>query len=90
VSGTITGTPSTTQYQQIISETQLSASSPSGSQIDSDDLEPDGVIMMRGGLNANNLTVSSGGAPAPFIHYVDIHYQSTNIGTKDKVPNFYT
>jgi hypothetical protein len=90
VSGTITGTASTTQYQHILSEIQLSASSPSGSQIDSDDLEPDGVIIMRGGLNANNMTVSGGGVPDPFIHYVDIHYQSTGVATKDKAPDFYT
>lgn len=89
VSGTITGTASTNQYQQILSETQISATSPSGSQIDTDDLEPDGVILMRAGLQTNNIT-SSGAVPDPFIHYVDIHYQSTGlIGTKDKAPDFY-
>lgn len=25
-----------------------------------------------------------------FIHYVDIHYQSTNLGTKQKSPDFWT
>ncbi len=89
VSGTVTGTPSTTQYQHILSEGQLSAASPSGSQIDSDNLEPDGVIILRAGLQANDLTVSEGAVPDPFIHYVDIHYQSTGIGTKEKAPDFY-
>ena len=26
----------------------------------------------------------------PFVHYVDIHYQSTGMGTKDKNTPFYT
>lgn len=89
INGTLTGTASTTQYQQIITEIRLSASSPSGSQIDTNDLEPDGIILLTGGLQTNNIT-SSGAVPDPFIHYIDIHYQSTNIATKDKVPDFYT
>ena len=87
VGTTFVGTASTTQYQQIITEVQISAGAPNGNQIDSDDLEPDGVIICRIELNANNM---SGDPPEPFIHYVDIHYQSTNIATKDKVPDFYT
>ena len=46
VTTVVQGTVSTTQYQHIITEVQLSAGSPSASQIDSDDLEPDGVIQM--------------------------------------------
>lgn len=88
VSGTITGDASTTQYQHIISETQISASSPSGSQLDTDDLEPDGVIIARLEVTANNIT-SGGAVPDPFIHYVDVHYRSTNIATKEKDPDFY-
>jgi len=89
VTGTFVGTASTTQYQHIISETQYSASSPAGLQLDTDDLEPDGVILIRLEMTTNNIT-SSGAVPDPFIHEVDIHYQSTNIGTKDKAPDFYT
>ena len=89
VSGTIAGTASAVQYQQILTEVRISASAPSGSQIDSDDLEPDGLILMTAGVLANNITVSGGGVPDPFIHFIDIHYQSINIGTKDKAPDFY-
>lgn len=91
VSGTvISATANTTQYTHELTEVQISASSPSGSQIDTDDLEPDGVIVCTAGLNANNLTVSGGAVPDPFIHYVDIHYQTTGlIGTKAKAPDFY-
>ncbi len=88
--GTITGTASTVQYQKIISEGQFSPSSPSAAQKDTDNLEPDGVRLVTAGVNANNLTVSGGGVPDPFIHYVDIHYQSTNMATKQKAPDFYT
>lgn len=89
VTATFNGTASTTQYQHIITEIQISAASPSASQIDSDDLEPDGVIMARLKVTSNDITVSGGAVPDPFIHYADVHYQSTNISTKDKVPDFY-
>ncbi len=84
--GTIVGTASTIQYQHIVSEIQISATSPSGSQIDSDDLEPDGLILVELVLNANNMT---GATPDPFVHEMDVHYQSINLGTKDKAPPFY-
>lgn len=90
VAGTFTGNASAVQYQQILSEVQYSASSPSGLQVDTDDLEPDGVIEMTFEVDANNITVSEGGIPDPFVHFVDIHYQTTGvIGTKDKAPPFY-
>ena len=88
VGTTFIGTASTTQYQQIITEVQISATTPDANQIDSDNLEPDGVILARLKLTSNDIT-SSGAVPDPFIHYVDIHYQSTNITTKQKTPPFY-
>lgn len=84
------GTTASTLYQHYITEVQLSATTPSGSQIDSDDLEVDGVILVRVYLSSNDITVSSGSVPDPFLHYVDLHYQSTGIGTKAKVPDFWT
>ena len=89
VNPTLSPDASTTQYQHMVSEVQLSASSPSAVQIDTDDLEPDGIILARVYLSANNIT-SSGAVPDPFLHEVDVHYQSTNIATKAKVPDFYT
>ena len=87
VNPTLSPDASTTQYQHMVSEVQLSASSPSATQIDTDDLEPDGLILARVYLSANNI---AGAAVDPFIHEVDIHYQSTNIATKANVPDFYT
>ena len=89
VTDAITGTASTTQYQHIISELQISATAPSGNQIASGDLEPDGIIIARIEVTTNNITVSGGGVPDPFIHEVDIHYQTTNIGTKERESDFY-
>ena len=76
-----------TQYQQHFTEVVISAATATAALFDKDDFEPDGVIELTLEMDANNLT----GTPSdPFIHYVDLHYQSTNIGTKDKVPDFYT
>jgi len=88
--GTFTGTASTVQYQQILSEVLYSDGTPTGIEIDTANLEPDSVIEMTFEVDANNITVSSGGVPDPFVHFVDIHYQSTGLmGTKDKAPDFY-
>ncbi len=89
VNPTVVGNASTTQYQHMLDEVQISAASPSAVQIDTDDLEPDGVIMVRVYLVVNNIT-SGGAVPDPFLHFADIHYQSTNIATKNKVSDFYT
>ena len=89
VSPTAIASASNGQYRHIVTEVQLSASTPGATQIDTDDLEPDGLILARVYLSANNIT-TSGGAVDPFIHEVDLHYQSTNIATKAKTPDFYT
>lgn len=69
-----------------VDEIQLSATSPSASQIDTDNLEPDGLLKIS--LIVNTIPTITAGSF--FIEYVDIHYQSTNIGTKNKASNFYT
>jgi hypothetical protein len=79
---------STTQYGHMVAEVQLSAGSPSAAQIDSDDLEPDGIILCR--IYRDNTDVADTLNQAPFLHYVDIHYQSTQLATKNKAPNFYS
>lgn len=86
---TVQQNASTTQYQHMIAEVQLSAASPTASQLDSDNIEVDGLILVRTYLSANNIT-SSGAVPKPFLHMVDLHYQSTNVGTKQKAPPFWT
>ena len=79
ISTIVSATATTSQYSHELSEGQVSVSGGSGTQIDTDVLEPDGVIKATVGVSANNLTVSGGGVPDPFIHYIDIHYQTTGI-----------
>ena len=76
-----------TQYQQHLTEVTISAATATGALFDRDDFEPDGVIELTLEMDANNLT----GTPSdPFIHYADIHYQTTGIiGTKSRTPDFY-
>ena len=90
VTNTVVSNASTTQYQHMLTDSQVSAASPAASQIATGNLEPDGLIMLRVYLSANNMTVSGGGVPEPFLHQIDLHYQTTNIGTKNKSPNFYS
>ena len=71
-------------YTHMVSETQLSAPSGTGGLLVTEDLETDGLIIIRSRLLTNTMSVQ------PFLHHIDIHYQSTNIGTKNKSPAFYT
>ena len=88
--GTFEGNASAVQYQQILTEVSYSDGAPTGLKLDTDLLEPDGVIELTLELDANNIT-SSAAVPDIFIHFVDIHYQSTGlIGTKSKAPDFNT
>lgn len=73
------------QYSHPISEIQFSDSSPSSGQIDTDVLEPDGLLKIS--LTPTTIPTVTGGSF--FIDFVDIHYQSTGIGTKQKAPDFY-
>jgi hypothetical protein len=84
----ITDTASGTQYQHMLVEVQLSATSPSATQIDSDILEPDGLIILRAFRDPADAADTLN--QVPFLHYIDIHYQSTNIATKAKAPDFYS
>jgi hypothetical protein len=83
----VIATASSTQYQHIISEVQLSSLAPSATEIDSSIIEPDGLIMVRGFRDPTDAADTLD--QVPFLHYIDIHYQSTNMATKQKAPNFY-
>ncbi len=73
------------RYQHFIDEVQLSAASPSAGQLTSSELEADGLLLISM-ITSTVPTVTSGSF---FIHYIDIHYQSNNIGTVNKAPPFY-
>jgi hypothetical protein len=77
------------QYRHRVDETQISAASPAASQIDSDNIEIDGLILVR--FETTTIpTITGGTTNEPAYFTIDIHYQSTNMGTKAKAPDFYT
>ena len=76
------------RYQQHLTEIIISGEEATAALLDRDDFEPDGVIELTLEMDANNLT-DSVSVLDPFIHFVDIHYETTGlIGTKQKVPDF--
>jgi len=89
ITTSVTQAASGTQYMHNIAEVQLSAASPSAAQLDSDDIEVDGLVLVRtyrnGGTGNDTLNQN------PFVHYVDLHYQASlqHFGTKNKAPDFY-
>jgi hypothetical protein len=86
---TVQQNASTTQYQHMVAETTATTVGGSGTQFDTDDMEPDGLLICRFYLDSNDIT-DSVVVPDPFVHAVDVHYQSTGVGTKAKVPDFWT
>lgn len=80
VTQAVVNTPLTHQ----IAETQLSISGGSATQLDSDLLETDGLILVKTSLIGNTT------GTAPFMLFCDIHYQSTGIPTKNKNYNFWS
>jgi hypothetical protein len=81
VTTTVTAPASNIALRHLLSETALSGVG----LLVTGDIEPDGIILLRTFLSQNNLSPASN----PFLHFVDIHYQSTGIGTKQRIPNFY-
>lgn len=76
------------QYRHRVDETQISAATPAASQIDSDIIEPDGIIIVH--YDATTIpTITGGSTNEPAFFTLDIHYQTTGVNTKNKTPNFY-
>jgi hypothetical protein len=67
----------------MIAEVQLSTSGAIGGNT----IEVDGIVLARlyrsSGDAADTLNV------APFTHFCDVHYESNNIATVNKAPDFY-
>ena len=80
---------STTAYQHMIAETVASTIGGSAVLLDTNELEVDGIIQTRVYLDSNDIKTSNATIVKPFIHFVDIHYQSTGLPTKNRAPNFW-
>lgn len=79
----VTQTASGTIRKHLIAEVQLSTSGQIGGQ----DLEPDGILTVRTYRDSSDEADTLD--ERPWVHHVDVHYQSTNIATKQKAPDFY-
>jgi hypothetical protein len=78
------------QYKHRVDEVQFSSNWWSATLLDSSLLEPDWVIVMKFMPTTIPTITWWTGWNTPRITQVDLHYQATNITTKNKVPNFYT
>jgi hypothetical protein len=76
-------TASSTVRMHMIAEVQLSTAGAIGGNA----LEVDGVVLVRMYRNSNDAADTLN--VAPFAHFCDIHYQSTNMATLGKAPAFY-
>lgn len=80
-----------TQYNHEIAEGPISIDGGQvGVLLDNNDLEIGGVVQCRLKLVSNNLDTSDGSTPNIYVHFFNLHYQSTGLPTLNKVPNFYT
>lgn len=71
-------------FQHMIAETPISSVAGSPAVLFANGLfQVDGIALVRVKLLSNS------GAQAPFVHSIDLHYQSTNLATKGKAPDFY-
>lgn len=75
------------QYQHHLTEVTISGASATAALFDRDDIEPDGVIELTIEMDANNLT-DSVSVLDPFIHFVDIHFETDTIMTNEKAAPF--
>jgi hypothetical protein len=81
-----TNIATTPQYRHRIEEIVISSNGGSGTLIDRALFEPDGVLMVSVTLTSLP-TITAGDL---FIPFIDLHYQGTEIGTKQKSPPFWT
>ena len=78
----------TPRYIHRVDEIQLSNNGGTGNFINTNDIEVDGLILLN--VTMTTLPTIGGGSPNEvFIFQIDLHYQSTNIATKNKAPSFY-
>lgn len=77
------------QYSLQSDTTTISTSGGSATQIDTDDLEPDGLLILM--FKTTTIpTITGGSVNEPTVLSVNLCYQSTNVGTKSSAPPFYT
>jgi len=83
-----TNIATTPQYQHRIEEIQISVAGGSADQLDTAAIEVDSLLLVS--FTMTTIPTITGGTPnEPFVLAIDIHYQSTGVGTKAKTVPFY-
>ena len=88
ITATWTQQGSTTQYGHLIAETQITSNGGSATTIDRNTITVDGILSVR--LWTDSTRPAHTLNEHPFVMMADLHYQSTNVGTKQKAAPFYT
>jgi len=70
-----------------IPEIQISSVGGSASTLNTTNIEVDGLILIH--YDVVTIPTITGGSGKPYLLTFDLHYQSTNMATKQKAPNFY-
>ena len=78
---------STTQYGHMIAEVPFTNNGGTGGLLNSNTVQVDGLFLVR--IYRDPADVADTLNQEPFVHMVDLHYQSNNLATKNKSPNFY-
>ena len=84
----VTQQGSTTQYGHMIAEVAFANDGGTGGLLDYNTIQVDGLILVR--IYRDPTDVADTLNQNTFVHFVDVHYQSTGIGTKQRAPNFYS
>lgn len=77
------------QYIHRIDEIKISTAGGSSSMLNTTDLEVDGFVLVNFVTSTIPSITGSAISNTPYIITIDIHYQSTGLTTKNRVPNFY-
>ena len=72
----------------MIGEVAFTNNGGTGGLINSNRISVDGLVLVRAYRDPADVADTLN--QDTFVHFVDIHYQSTNTGTKQKSPDFYT
>lgn len=88
VTVTVVQQASSTQYGHMIAEVEFANDGGTGGKMNYNTIRVGGLIIVRAYRVKGNAADTLN--QAPFGHTVNIHYQSTNVGTKQKSPDFYT
>ena len=83
----IVATACNATYGHRVSEIQITGPALTGSMLRVSDIEPDGILLTR--IYRDNADPADTVTAEPFLHFIDIHYQSTNLSTKNKEMPYY-